>query len=359
MTTEAPDSATRAPGPPTGSPARVLLPDGQPVWIVRRGPDVAALRHDPRLATAPPDQGSPRRASDHLTRWRHEDCADSPEGRRVHRLLGTLDVACLRRPVGESVQRCLDEVETAGPPADLGRLLVLPTTADVSCHLLGVPRDDRPQFGAWLRESFATAGGGTRRRTWNREELLGYLCELVETTVRMPGEGLLGRLVETARDDGERLSELALVHAAQLVLTEVYERVAGLVVAALVPVLSDATPCAATDSAGALLPPAVDEVLGLHASWCSGITVRYARADIPLQGTVIPRGARVLLDDRAAEGVAVRDCAGSALARLVVVVARTALRERFAVARLVGPTPRPPRHRTGGGAGSADVLLSW
>ncbi|WP_449061226.1 hypothetical protein [Planomonospora algeriensis] len=57
----------------------------------------------------------------------------------------------LRGRVETLTAALLEEMEAAGPPADLHAALALPLPIAVICELLGVPFTDRAQFRVWTQ----------------------------------------------------------------------------------------------------------------------------------------------------------------------------------------------------------------
>src|SRR5262245_56403774 len=58
----------------------------------------------------------------------------------------------LRPHVEELVDQLLDQLEASSPPVDLHETLSFPLSVLVICELLGVPYEDRSQFGKWSRD---------------------------------------------------------------------------------------------------------------------------------------------------------------------------------------------------------------
>src|SRR5205823_10245716 len=80
----------------------------------------------------------------------------------------------------------------------------------VICTMLGVPAGDRDSFRAWTDQVLALTPSAGNAIEQARDNLDGYLSELIASRRVQPTNDLLGVLV-AARDEGDRLSEQELV----------------------------------------------------------------------------------------------------------------------------------------------------
>ncbi|MFC7713515.1 cytochrome P450 family protein [Nonomuraea recticatena] len=132
---------------------------GDPGWQVTGYEEVRALLDDARLGRAHPE---PDRAS----RTGESELFGGPMGgfdteqadhRRMRALLqphfSPKRMRALRGRVETLTTQLLDELEKAGPPADLHAALALPLPIAVICELLGVPYEDREQFRGWTQDA--------------------------------------------------------------------------------------------------------------------------------------------------------------------------------------------------------------
>lgn len=86
----------------------------------------------------------------------------------------------LRPQVRELTASLLDDLEAAGPPADLVDRFALPLPVAVICRLLGVPTQDRPRFRVWSDAALSTSSLTAAEFKANREELRAYMAGLIE-----------------------------------------------------------------------------------------------------------------------------------------------------------------------------------
>src|SRR5258708_23116351 len=93
-------------------------------------------------------------------------------------------------------QRQIDFVESFAYP--------LPVT--VICRILGVPREDEPQFHVWAEAIVANAAGSTEEQRRQLDQALSalnqYMAGLVERDRQRPGDDLLSRMAPDTAPDG-------------------------------------------------------------------------------------------------------------------------------------------------------------
>ena len=139
---------------------------------------------------------------------------DPPDHTRIRKLVSKAftprTVEQLRPRISEICDEILDEATERGSldvVSDLG--YVLPVT--VICELLGVPLEDRDQFGPWSSDASRLLDNLIDDATMQRGVvafmmLLNYLNGLFEERRRTPGDDLISALL-AAEEEGDRLSE--------------------------------------------------------------------------------------------------------------------------------------------------------
>ena len=139
---------------------------------------------------------------------------DPPDHTRIRQLVSKAftprTVERLRPRISQICDGILDEAADRGAldvVADLG--YVLPVT--VICELLGVPVEDRDQFGPWSSDASRLLDAYIDDATMQRGivafmMLLNYLNELFEERRKQPGDDLISALL-AAEEQGDRLSE--------------------------------------------------------------------------------------------------------------------------------------------------------
>jgi cytochrome P450 len=336
---------------------RVDMRMGLPVWMVTRYDDVLAALSDPRLSNDPHHASALTAVlrGDFLSRSMIG--TDPPEHTRLRRLVSKAFTARrvegLRPRVQEIAGALLDRITPRGS-ADLVAEFALPLPVTVIGELLGVPEADRDRFRVWTDEMLDRPfdlGSDMARVTAAREQMHGYLADLVADKRAHPADDLLTDLVETT-DEGERLDAQELLAMAFLLLIAGYVTTVSLIGNGTLALLRHPDELDRLRADPSLVPQAIEELLRFDGPVSPGLT-RYAVEDLEIGGVRIPRGDMVLLaiaaadrdphrfpaPDRLDVGVAdpghlafghgVHYCLGAPLARLEGQVAFAALLARL------------------------------
>ncbi|MFC4106215.1 cytochrome P450 [Micromonospora zhanjiangensis] len=343
---------------------RITLPDGAPVWLVTRYPDVRAGLADERLSLD---------KANGTGRWRGFSLPpaldanllnlDPPDHTRIRRLVGraftAARVARLRPRIEATADELLDRVAPAGR-ADLVADYAGPLPVTVICDLLGVPADDRSSLRGWTDRLLTPPADDPGAAGRALGALHDFLIRLIADKRREPGDDLLSGMI-AVRDDGDRLTEDELTSLAFLVLFAGYENSVHLIGTGLLALLRrpdlladlrgpDGSAEGSLDSG--LPEPVVEELLRLEPPAPLAIR-RFALVDLTIGGVTIPAGETVLLGiaaanrdpDRFAEpdivdptrpvggqlslGHGIHYCLGAPLARLEARTAIGAVLRRF------------------------------
>jgi len=345
--------------------SRVQLPFGEPCWLVTRYEDVRAVLSDPRFSRAATLDRDVARTQETLPIADSILGMDGPDHSRIRRLVSMTftarRVAALRDRTQEVVDRLLDDMERAGPPADLIEGLALPLPIVMICDLLGVPFADRDRFRGWA-DTFMTSSGFTL------DELIGahaqiceYLAGMVEQRREHPTDDLLGALV-AARDEGdERITEPELISLALAILVAGYETTANQLGKFMLCLFRNPEQLAVLRAQPEMIPNAIEELMRLIPLGAGTSLAHLATEDIEIGGVMIRSGEAVMASLAAAnrDGTVFEDpdrldvtregimqlgfghgphfCVGAHLARLELEVAITSLLARFPELRLAVP----------------------
>ncbi|MFJ5993417.1 cytochrome P450 [Lentzea sp. NPDC092896] len=343
--------------------ARVKLPYGEEGWLLTRYDDVRLALSDPRFSLAQaavrdtPRMG-PTRIGAILTDM------DPPDHTRLRRLLShaftVRRVEQLRDTAHQVAGDLLDEMEKAGPPADLLTAFAIPLPGLMVCDLLGVPYADRDHFQSLAEAFMSTTAMTDDEKLSKLGELASYLAGLADQRRVHQEDDLISALV-LAQEEGDRLTAEELVQITVLLLGAGYDSTASHVVNSVHTLLTHPDQAALLRARPELMPGAVEELL----RWIPGqeiadILPRYALEDVELSGGTVRAGEPVLLAKHAANrdprqfpdpdrfdvtrnakghlafGHGPHHCIGAQLARMDVQVALTALLERFPDLRLAG-----------------------
>ncbi|MER5883980.1 cytochrome P450 [Streptomyces sp. NPDC001941] len=341
---------------------RVQMPYGEPAWLATRYADARLVLGDARFSRAAglvhdePRQSEGRRDAGILS-------MDPPDHTRLRSLVAKAftvrQVEKLRPQVKELCAQLLDDMEAAGPLADLVDVYALPLPVAVICQLLGVPVEDRPLFRAWSDAALSTSSLTAAEFEQNREELRAYMRGLIEEHRSDPRDDLMTGLIE-ARDEGDRLSELELVDLCVGILVAGHETTASQIPNFTLTLLDHPEQLALLRENPALMPGAIEELLRFVPLGNGASQPRYATEDVEVGGTLVRAGEPVLVAIGAANhdalrftspgkldvardgnqhlgfGHGVHHCLGAPLARLELQEAMAALVARFPRLHLAG-----------------------
>lgn len=341
---------------------KIQLPYGEPAWLVTRYTDARLVLGDQRFSRAAaashdePRQSEGQRDGGILG-------MDPPDHTRLRSLVAKAftvrQVEKLRPQVRELTAALLDEMKTAGPPADLVDLFALPLPVAVICRMLGVPTEDRPRFRVWSDDALSTSSLTAEEFDASRAELRAYMAGLIDQHRQEPQDDLMTALIE-ARDDGDRLSELELIDLCVGILVAGHETTASQIPNFVLTLLDHPDQLARLRAEPELVPNAVEELLRFVPLGSGAGQPRYAIEDVEVGGTIVRAGSPVLVAVGAANrdalrftapgvldiaregnqhlgfGHGVHHCLGAPLARLELQEALSALITCFPDLRLAG-----------------------
>ncbi|MER7849027.1 cytochrome P450 [Kitasatospora sp. NPDC096077] len=359
---------------------RVVGPDGLPVWLVTRYPDVRQALADPRLAldrthAAPGNYRGfalPPALDANLLNM------DPPDHTRIRRLVARAftprRVAALRAPIERVAEQLLDAVEPSGR-ADLLASYAAPLPITVICDLLGVPEEDRRDFRAWTDTLITPDPTRPEQARDAVKAMLGFFTGLIARKRAEPADDLLSDLIAVRDEEGDpgtegtgdRLSEDELTSLAFLILFAGYENTVHLIANAVLALLTHPEQLAALRADPELIEGAVEEFARFDGPAPLAIR-RFPREPVTIGGVTVPAGETVLLSLASANrdpgqftdpdrldlrrrenghlalGHGIHYCLGAPLARMETALAITALLRRFPDLALDVPVERL-RHR--------------
>ncbi|MFS8100713.1 cytochrome P450 [Lentzea alba] len=341
--------------------ARVQLPHGEEGWLLTRYDDVRLALGDPRFSLAQAAvRDTPRMGAQRMGAILTD--LDPPDHTRLRRLLAhaftVRRVEQLRANAERLAGELLDDMEKAGPPADLVTAYAVPLPGLMVCDLLGVPYEDRDHFQD-LAAAFMSITALTDEEKMARlGELAGYLAGLADQRRVHQGDDLISALV-VAQEEGDRLTAEELVQLTVLLLGAGYDSTAAHIANSVHTLLQFPDQAELLRSQPELMPGAVEELLRwIPAQEISDILPRYALEDVELSGGTVLAGEPVLLAKHAANrdprqypdpdrfdvtrnakghltfGHGPHHCIGAQLARMDLQVALTAILRRFPELRL-------------------------
>src|SRR6201991_3842688 len=203
---------------------------GMTVYLVTRHEDIKDVLSDhERFSNARPPgfvvPGAPAVPAEEQASARAGNLLglDPPEHQRLRRMLTPeFTIRRMKRlepRIVEIVGAALDEMEKAGPPADLVASFALPIPSLVICELLGVPYHDRDDFQRRSARQLDLSIPIPERMELQRQGR-AFMRSLVERARLRPGDEILGMLV---REHGHELKDDELVGIASLLLLAGHE----------------------------------------------------------------------------------------------------------------------------------------
>jgi cytochrome P450 len=335
---------------------RTATPDGLPVWVVTRYPDVRAALSDPRLSLSKSHAkpGGYRGFSLPPALDANLLNLDPPDHTRLRRLVSKAFTPARTQALRPAVERhagaLLDAIADSGR-ADLIEEFAVPLPLTVIGELLGVPAEPRADFRRWTSVLIAPDPGEPSRGKEALSGIVRLLAGLIAAKRATPGDDLLSAMI-AARDADDVLSEDELLSLAFLILWAGYENSVHLIGNGILAVLSSPGPATELLAAGSLPGPALEELIRF-ADPNQYALRRFATEDLTIGGVRIPAGDTVLLATASANhdpdrftrpdtldlaradnpqlsfGLGIHYCLGAPLARLETEVAITALFRRL------------------------------
>jgi cytochrome P450 len=281
-------------------------PDEAGTFVVSTYREIEMLLHDPRISS------DLRNSSQTAGRTRTPNAQytfislDPPEHDRLRALamrhFGPPErpayLEQLRPEILRIVTALLDEIEGQSQRHfDLVERFNYLLPVEVICLILGVPREDEPQFQVWvstLIESLAEQSqAAERRREQAQTGLDQYMAGLVERHRRQPGDDLLSRM---ATDTGPlgRMTDRQLVTTGVLLLIAGHETTVNLLGNGMLVLLRHPAILERLRKEPELIPAAVEEMLRYDGP-VQFLPSRTTLDEIPLVGMTMPKGALVTL----------------------------------------------------------------
>ncbi|MEU3828469.1 cytochrome P450 [Streptomyces sp. NPDC029080] len=280
---------------------RLAMPGGEwETWLVVGYEEARAALADRRLAKDVAKLGAA--PLDEQLIGKYLLVADPPQHTRLRGLVAraftTRRVEGLRPRIQQITDGLLDEMLPHGS-ADIMDRLAYPLPITVICELLGIPEMDRAEFRRISTDVVAPADADAEHTATVR--LADYLTELIEDKRRAgPTDDLLGDLIRTTAEDGDRLSARELRGLAFLLLVAGHETTVNLIGNGVLALLTHPDQLAALRADMTLLDGAVEETLRWEGP-VENATYRYAAEPLEIAGSRIGRGEDVLVGLTAAQ----------------------------------------------------------
>ncbi len=279
-------------------------PDEGGTYVVSGYRDIVALLHDPRLSS------DLRNSTQTGGRTRAPNAEytfislDPPEHDRLRamamRHFGPPDrpayVEELRPEIRRVTTQLLDQL-TGQSQFDFVDDFAYPLPVTVICRILGVPREDEPQFHQWVKGIVETVGLRPETQLRRREEAIKhlhqYLGTLIERHRKQPGDNLLSRMA-TETDPSGRMADPYLIATATLLLIAGHETTVNLLSNGMLTLLRQPAAFDRLRQRPDLVPAAVEEMLRYEPP-VQFLPSRTTLDDLPVGDATIPKGVLVTL----------------------------------------------------------------
>lgn len=290
-------------------------------WLLTRYDDgVAALLDDedfsvnPLTALSPAQRAAlPSEPEQNRPLSRSLLTLDPPDHTRLRRLVQPWftgrAIDALKPRIAEIANGLLERADAAaaergetapGRPMDLIPAFAYPLPVTVINEMLGIPREDRPQVQQWSQTLFSRRG-----RTLSEEQLgaldafSDYLRGLFARKRAEPADDLITFLVNAEEqgdrlDDGELLSMVFIIYVAGHITT------VNLIGNGVVALLSHPEQLALVSADPSLTRNLVEETLRYWGP-AEQVFPRIAREEIAIEGVIIPKHDRVVVNLAAAD----------------------------------------------------------
>lgn len=347
---------------------------GRQAWLVTRYDDVAYVLKDGIFAKDTRNAWTPEQLKQ--APWLPPPfrslqsnllSLDPPDHTRlralVHQAFTPRMVGLMREQTHTLAHQLVDTMKAKGGTVDLIESFALPLTITIIGRILGVPEKDNAKFRRWTNAFVSLGSGrGALLKVPAVLQFVRYLRRLVRRRAAVPQGDLVSALV-LAREQDDALTEDEVVAMTFLLLSAGHETTVNLIASGTLALLEHPEQWRRLREEPLLMKSGVEELLRFVTP-AETSTERFAREDVEVAGTVIPKGALVLgviaaanRDPRRFEhpeavdvarednkhlsfGQGIHYCVGAPLSRLEGAVAFTALTKRLPGLRLGVPPER-------------------
>ena len=281
----------------------VTLPTKQRAWLVTRYDDVLSVLKDARFAKDRRNAMSPQQLK--KAPWvppmfkalEHNMLdLDNPDHARlrvlVHKAFTPRLIEQMRDQIQVLTDELLDAAESKGG-MDLIADFALPLPLTIIGRMLGVSAEDNQKFHRWTRTLIS---GGTNRNLIvlvpSIMSFMGYLKKLIKERHAHPKDDLITALVQ-AKEGSDSLSEDEILAMIFLLLIAGHETTVNLIGSGSLALLEHPDQLEKLRREPVVIKSAIEELLRFVCP-VETATERYAREDITIAGTTIPRGELVL-----------------------------------------------------------------
>ncbi|MCZ0989236.1 cytochrome P450 [Streptomyces diastatochromogenes] len=197
------------------SPARIRLAYGDAdAWLITGFDSVKQVTTDPRFSRAGIiGHDYPRMTPEPIVSPESINVMDPPQSSRVRHLASQAftqqRVEGMRQRIIWLTDRLLDDMENAGPPADLVQHLSNKLPQHTLLDLLGIEREEWPRVEESLQQLLVVGAGNKEAAATAKADLTAYFAKLVGQRRNSPGPDLISAMA-AAREGEEQLDDREL-----------------------------------------------------------------------------------------------------------------------------------------------------
>jgi cytochrome P450 RapN len=284
----------------TRGTARVQLDYGEPAWVVTRYHDVRTVYGDRRFVK---ELGKGHDTPRMIPNYHGDDPSllahmDPPRHTRIRRLAsGAFSPGQMRKLSGwvdGLADDCFDDLEKAGPGADVIEHVSWNLPLRVITGILGIPEPEVPMFRGWI-DQIMSSDRTQEEKAAAYVSIMDYNRQLLAARRATPHDDLLGLMVQ-ARDHDDQLTEDELLKLAFSLYLAGFETTAAQIGSTAFTLLAQRDLYEELQSDPDLLPAAIEELWRWIPSFRHGWPMlQWASEDVELSdGTVIPAGEAVV-----------------------------------------------------------------
>jgi cytochrome P450 len=292
-------------------------------------------------------------------------------------------IAALRPFLEITAGELIDAMTAQPAPADLMTSLAMPLPLAAIAGLFGMRYSEVDGLRAVADPLAGYTGSGRADAPANWLSLNAFICGLIETRNRQPGEDLITAMARAHDGAGDRFTQAELVSMGVTLVISGYAKIANTIATGVIRLLGAGDlSTLAHDRAG--VRRAVEEILRMQPGNGIESQPRLATQDVTIGGVELPAGATLLVPVEAANrdpevfpdpdtfdparvaqaenlafGHGEHRCLGEPLARLELEVVVEELANRVPKLRLAAPADQVPWRPVAQGEAPASVEVTW
>lgn len=363
---------------------RMSYPDGSPGWLITRHAEAKELlthksfsaRQEGIISPVPTELQYDGRPADPGAFAKTDDPIHSQYRKLVTGFFTVRRTRQLAPMIERIVHEQLDDLEKAGPGADLVEVFTESVPSRVMCEMIGVPESERKtlqrhvetlgRLSCTVPEALAAVSG-----------MSGFLSRFVPARMDDPRDDLLGDLIR-----GGQLNEQELMGMAATLITGAFDTTGNMLAMGVFTLLEHPDQLAKLREDPELMAGAVEELLRFLTISHLGAS-RWALEDVEFAGQAIKKGEVVTValpavnrdperynnpdqldigrtdHGHLALGHGVHQCLGQHLARTILRVGYEALFDRFPTLRLTVPGDEIPMRDDFVHYGPRSLPVTW